>query len=102
MNRCDMIKTMGRIMILVSLLLNSIPTFRAIAADEWETKKTKSGIVKYKKKTVYEFTGSDMEGKVKTPSGAFVSTRKKIKIDRLIKLRTEFDNEVDASAAGTR
>ena len=70
--------------------------------DEWGTKKTQGGSIKFKKKTVYEFTGSSLEGKLKSPSGALISPRKKVKINRLIKLRTEFDSEVDYSVAGTR
>ncbi len=99
---CGILKSMhslaGRILIFFALVFVHV----AFAEDEWGVRKTKDGIVKYKKRTEYEFRGLELEGKLKTPSGALVSPRKKAKLDSLIKLRTEFDNEVDTSIAGTR
>ena len=85
--------------LVVFLLAFSAPTW---GQDEWVTKKTSQGKVKFKKKTVYEFSGSELEGKLKSPSGALISPRKRVKINRLLKLRNNFDSVVHDSMAGTR
>ena len=84
----------------ISLFLSLLSP--ALAQDGWVTKKTKSGTVKYKKKTVYEFSGSSLEGKLKSPSGSLINTRKKVKLNRLIELRTDFDDSVEDSSSGAR
>ena len=92
--------TRGRRILFLTTLLFVVGNVHA--ADEWGEKKTKGGTIRYKKRTEYEFQGLELEGKLKSPSGALVSPRRKVRPDSLIKLRTDFDNEVDASLAGTR
>lgn len=50
--------------------------------------------VKYKKKTVYDFEGADIEGLFKRPSGSYISNLKNVKGKSIIRIRRDFDKEV--------
>lgn len=50
--------------------------------------------VKYKKKNVYDFEGTDIEGLFKRPSGSYISNLKGVKGRSIIRIRKNFDAEV--------
>ena len=53
--------------------------------------------VKYKKKNVYDFEGTDIEGLFKRPSGSYISNLKGVKGRTIIRIRKNFDAEVSDS-----
>ena len=75
-----------------SLLLTaaffSTPVF---AQDEEEPK------VIYKAKTEIDFEGVEVDGELVKPQGALLLDRKRANFNPLIKLRTDFDEEMDKS-----
>ena len=53
--------------------------------------------VVYKKKTTIDFEGVDIEGELVKPQGALVLERKRANFNPLIKLRSDFNNEMNKS-----
>jgi hypothetical protein len=72
---------------LLLLFLSSI----AEANDEEEPK------VVYKKKTEIDFEGVEVEGTLTKPQGSLLLERKHAKFNPMIKLRTDFDDEMEQS-----
>lgn len=64
----------------------------ALAQDEDEDRK-----VVYKERTEIDFEGLDVSGELVKPSGALLLDRKKASFNPLIKLRTNFDEEMAQS-----
>ena len=63
----------------------------AFAQDEEEPK------VVYKAKTEIDFEGVEVDGELVKPQGALLLDRKRANFNPLIKLRTDFDDEMDKS-----
>ena len=79
-------------MITRSLLLTTALAFTpAFAQDEEEAK------VVYKSRTEIDFEGVEVDGELVKPQGALLLDRKRANFNPLIKLRTDFDDEMDKS-----
>ena len=52
---------------------------------------------RYRQKTEIDFEGLEIEGVLQKPQGALVLDRKKASFNPLIKLRTDFNAEIDQS-----
>jgi len=76
-----------RCLILTATLV-SVPAF---AQDEEEPK------VVYKSRTEIDFEGVEVDGELVKPQGALLLDRKRANFNPLIKLRTDFDDEMDKS-----
>lgn len=63
----------------------------AYANDEEEPR------VVYKQKTEIDFDGVEVQGELVKPQGAMMIDRKRAKFNPMIKLRTDFDDEMDKS-----
>lgn len=50
--------------------------------------------IKYKKKTQYDFEGSNIDGMYNKPSGSYISNIKDVKAKSIIHIRENFDDEV--------
>lgn len=75
-----------------SLLLTAALVFSpAFAQDEDEQK------VVYKSRTEIDFEGVEVDGELVKPQGALLLDRKRANFNPLIKLRTDFDDEMDKS-----
>ena len=57
-------------------------------------KRNDGSTVKYKKKTSYDFEGSNIEGLYNKPSGSYISNIKDVKGRTIIRVRENFDAEV--------
>jgi hypothetical protein len=57
-------------------------------------KRPDGSVVKYKKKTSYDFEGTGIEGLYNKPSGAYISNIKQVKGKSIIRMRENFDAEV--------
>jgi hypothetical protein len=77
-----------RMKYLVLFMLSGI----AYAGDEKEEPK-----VIYKEKTEIDFEGVEVVGELVKPQGSLVLDRKHAKFNPMIKLRTDFDDEIDKS-----
>lgn len=55
--------------------------------------------VAYSRKTVINFEDDTIEGDLKTPDGAYLEARKKMRHKSLIRIRTHFRREVLGSVA---
>ena len=64
----------------------------ANAKDEQEDRK-----IQYKQKTEIDFEGLDVNAALIKPSGSLVLERKQASFNPLIKLRTNFNEEIDKS-----
>lgn len=53
--------------------------------------------VMYKQKTEIDFDGVEVQGELVKPQGAMMIDRKRAKFNPMIKLRTDFDDEIDKS-----
>jgi hypothetical protein len=63
------------------------------------TEKRKDGTtIKYKKKTTYDFEGTNVEGLYNKPSGSYISNIKDVKAKTIMRIRKNFDAEVIDSA----
>ena len=62
-------------------------------ADE-ETEEPK---VIYKQKTEIDFEGVEVDGTIVKPQGSLILDRKHAKFNPMIKLRTDFDDEIEQS-----
>ena len=71
--------------------LTVLPT-SALAQDEGEDRK-----VVYKERTEIDFEGLDIAGELVKPQGALLLDRKKASFNPLIKIRTDFDEEMTQS-----
>ena len=79
-------------MIIRSLILTTaLFSAPAFAQDEEEPK------VVYKAKTEIDFEGVEVDGELVKPQGALLLDRKRANFNPLIKLRTDFDDEMDKS-----
>ena len=65
----------------------------AVLADE----STEEPKVIYKQKTEIDFEGVEIEGELLKPQGSLVLERQHASFNPLIKLRTDFDDEMDKS-----
>jgi hypothetical protein len=54
--------------------------------------------VKYKKKTTYDFEGANIDGLYNKPSGSYISNIRDVKGKSIIRIRENFDAEVQDSA----
>lgn len=59
---------------------------------------TENGVA-YNRKTVINFEDDTIEGDLKTPDGAYLEARKKMRHKSLIRIRTDFRREVLGSIA---
>ena len=66
----------------------------ALAQDDEPTPGQK---VIYKEKTEIDFEGLDINGELVKPQGALLLDRKRASFNPLIKLRTDFNDEMDRS-----
>ncbi len=80
-------------LVLVSTLLIS---FQAAFAEDKEDK-AESEVV-YEKKTVIDFSDVLISGELMRPDGIYVKNRKKMQLDSLIELRSNFRPELIKSA----
>jgi len=78
-----------RRIILIAALLFAQP---ANAKDEQEDRK-----VTYRQKTEIDFEGLDVNAALVKPAGSLVLERKQASFNPLIKLRTNFNEEIDKS-----
>lgn len=78
-----------RRVILIAALLFAQP---ANAKDEQEDRK-----VTYRQKTEIDFEGLDVNAALVKPAGSLVLERKQASFNPLIKLRTNFNEEIDKS-----
>lgn len=78
--------------IFLPLLL--VSSDHALAQDETPADDRK---VTYRQKTEIDFEGLEIEGVLQKPQGALVLDRKKASFNPLIKLRTDFNSEIDQS-----
>lgn len=65
----------------------------ALAGDEPEDDRK----IVYKQKTEIDFEGLEVEGVLQKPQSALVLERKKASFNPLIKLRTDWNDEIDRS-----
>ncbi len=93
----------------VFLMLTATVQARAEGGKPKTTKKTEKGkyiiekrsdgtTIKYEKKTKYEFEGADIEGLFKRPSGSYISNVQGVQTRSIIRIRKNFDPEVEDSA----
>ena len=73
------------------LLTSALVSMPAFAQDEEEPK------VVYKSRTEIDFEGVEVDGELVKPQGALLLDRKRANFNPLIKLRTDFDDEMDKS-----
>ena len=73
------------------LLTSALVSMPAFAQDEEEPK------VVYKSRTEIDFEGVEVDGELVKPQGALLLDRKRANFNPLIKLRTDFDEEMDKS-----
>ena len=73
------------------ILTASFVSFPAFAQDDEEPK------VVYKSRTEIDFEGVEVDGELVKPQGALLLDRKRANFNPLIKLRTDFDEEMDKS-----
>ena len=66
----------------------------AAYADEPQEQEPK---VVYKQKTEIDFEGVEVEGQLIKPQGSLILNRRAAHFNPLIKLRTDFDDEMDKS-----
>jgi len=53
--------------------------------------------VVYKEKTEIDFEGVEVQGELVRPQGSLILDRKRAQFNSMIKLRTDFDDEMDKS-----
>ena len=96
--------------IALSLLLSGIVAVSVHANDrrrapkveennsDYVIEKKGNTIIKYKKKTTYDFEGASIDGVYNKPSGSYISNIKDVKARSIIRIRENFDAEVIDSA----
>lgn len=72
----------------------SRPVGKTEEGDYVIEKRSDGTVVKYKKKTSYDFEGTGIEGLYNKPSGAYISNIKQVKGKSIIRMRENFDAEV--------
>lgn len=78
---------------LIFLPLLLLSSDQAFAQDESEEDRK----IVYKQKTEIDFEGLEVEGVLQKPQGALVIDRRTASFNPLIKLRTDFNAEIDQS-----
>lgn len=78
----------------MSILILMLMFFAPAFADDEESEDRK---VVYKQKTEIDFEGLEVEGVLQKPQSALVLERKKANFNPLIKLRTDWNTEIDQS-----
>jgi hypothetical protein len=73
---------------------SSRPVGKSEEGDYIVEKRSDGTVVKYKKKTSYDFEGTGIEGLYNKPSGAYISNIKQVKGKSIIRMRENFDAEV--------
>jgi hypothetical protein len=83
----------------LALVLLAVPFFAtpAFAADEDEVDADSGRAVKYKSRTEIDFEDVEVSGELVKPEGSLLLDRKRASFNPLIKLRTEFNDEMKAS-----
>ena len=61
-----------------------------------DTKEEEPKVI-YKERTEIDFEGVEIAGELVRPQGSLVLERKRAKFNPMVKLRTEFDDEIDWS-----
>tara|TARA_R110002096_G_scaffold215919_1_gene403811 strand:+ start:259 stop:507 length:249 start_codon:yes stop_codon:yes gene_type:complete len=61
-----------------------------------DTKEEEPKVI-YKERTEIDFEGVEIAGELVKPQGSLVLDRKRAKFNPMIKLRTDFDDEIDKS-----
>jgi hypothetical protein len=69
----------------------------AFAQDEPSTDAESGRQIKYKERTEIDFEGVDVTGELVKPQGQLLLDRRKAEFNPLIKLRTEFNDEMKDS-----
>ena len=75
------------------LLLTLLITPGLALADDGEEEPK----VVYKERTEIDFEGVEVQGELVKPQGALLLDRKRAQFNSMIKLRTDFDDEMDKS-----
>jgi len=70
------------------------PVGKTVEGDYIIEKRPDGSVVKYKKKTSYDFEGTGIEGLYNKPSGAYISNIKQVRGRSIIRMRENFDAEV--------
>ena len=83
-----MMMATNRILLTLCILLPS-----SALADETEQEPQ----VIYKERTEIDFEGVEIQGELVRPQGALLLDRKRAQFNSMIKLRTDFDDEMDKS-----
>ncbi len=68
-----------------------------LASLSYAEEPTEEPKVIYKQKTEIDFEGVEVEGELVKPQGSLILDRKGAKFNPMIKLRTDFDDEMDKS-----
>ena len=77
----------------LALLVLAIPSASVYAQDSEDPGRR----IVYKTKTEIDFEALDVAGELVKPQGAFLLDRKRASFNPLIKLRTDFDEEMSQS-----
>ena len=83
-----MMPATSRILLTLCILFSS-----SALADETEQEPQ----VIYKERTEIDFEGVEIQGELVRPQGALLLERKRAQFNSMIKLRTDFDDEMDKS-----
>lgn len=87
-----MVRTLVRILT-AAALFTSLPAFAQDEGGEGDSDRK----VTYKQKTEIDFEGLDVSGELQKPQSALVLDRKKAQFNPLIKLREDFNTEMEQS-----
>jgi hypothetical protein len=87
-----MVRTPARFLAIAGLLSIALPAFAQDEGGEGDDRK-----VVYKSKTEIDFEGLDVSGELQKPQSALVLDRKKAQFNPLIKLREDFNAEMEQS-----
>jgi hypothetical protein len=66
-----------------------------------DTKEEEPKVI-YKERTEIDFEGVEISGELVRPQGSLVLERKRAQFNSMIKLRTDFDDEIDKSVDETK
>ena len=78
---------------LVAMIVASLVFMNVALADDAKEEPR----VVYKAKTEIDFEGVEVDGELVRPQGSLVLERKRAQFNSMIKLRTDFDDEMDKS-----
>lgn len=82
----------------IAMLLALAISGAAHAQDAGSTDTDDSGrAIRYKEKTEIDFEGVDVSGELVKPAGALLLDRRKAQFNPLIRLRSDFNDEMKAS-----